>query len=278
MDHVDHASRFVFSGPGSWPLEQATEKAAELKFSRVDFNADGRLNYPGTFTPERIQAVRALAAKHGIIIGIHSLSAVNMAEITPVMADAADEYTRQNIELAHALGGTHVVFHGGFHFSSDVEARFMASIARLKMAVGLAEERGIELHFENHNAEPEHAEIRYIPHTVAEMGRFFEAVLSPKLRWACNVGHAMLVPDSFEGFLEAFGADSIGHVRLHDTNGLWEEHFRPGEGIVDFRHVFKTLHHQGYRGPFSIDFGRPEEKAAWRDRWAALLTEIETGS
>ena len=168
--------------------------------------------------------------------------------------------------------------HGGFHFSSDVEGRFAASIERLKLAVRLAEERGLELHFENHNLEPEHAEIHYIPHTVAEARRFFSAVSSPKLRWACNVGHAMLVPDGFEGFLAAFGADSIGHVRLHDTNGIFEEHFLPGEGIVDFRHVFTTLHQQGYRGPFTLDFGRPEVKVEWRDRWAALLDEITADS
>jgi sugar phosphate isomerase/epimerase len=274
---VDHRSRFVFSGPGSWPLEQAIEQAANYGFSRCDFNADGPSNYPATFTAERVQSVRGLAERHGVIIGIHSLSAVNMAEITPVMAAAADEYVRQNIELAAALGSTHVVVHGGFHFSSDVDARFEAAIKRLALAVTLAEAHGVELHFENHNAEPEHAEIRYIPHTVAEMQRFLEAVSSPKLRWACNVGHAMLVPEGFDGFLKAFGAERIGHVRLHDTNGIWEEHFRPGEGIVDFRNVFTTLHQAGYRGPFSLDFGRPAEKAQWRDTWAAMLAEIAGG-
>jgi sugar phosphate isomerase/epimerase len=275
---VDNASRFVFSGPSSWPLEQAIQFAVEHGFGRVDFNADNVANYPGTFTPERTAKVRSLIAEHGVRVGIHSSSGVNMAEITPVMAAAADEYVRQNLDLCHALGGTHVIVHGGFHFSSDVEARFAAGIERLKLAVRLAEERNVELHFENHNLEPEHAEIHYIPHTVAEARRFFGAVSSPKLRWACNVGHAMLVPDGFEGFLDAFGADSIGHVRLHDTNGIYEEHFLPGEGIVDFRHVFTTLHQRGYRGPFTLDFGRPEVKVAWRDRWAALLDEIAAGS
>lgn len=274
---MDNASRFVFSGPSSWPLEQAIQFAVEHGFSRVDFNADNAANYPGTFTPERIARVRALVADHGVRVGIHSSSAVNMAEITPVMAAAADEYVRQNLDLSRAIGGTHVIVHGGFHFSSDVEGRFAASIERLKLAVRLAEERNVELHFENHNLEPEHAEIHYIPHTVAEARRFFGAVSSPNLRWACNVGHAMLVPDGFEGFLAAFGADSIGHVRLHDTNGIYEEHFLPGEGIVDFRHVFTTLHQQGYRGPFTLDFGRPEVKVEWRDRWAALLDEITAG-
>jgi sugar phosphate isomerase/epimerase len=276
---VDNASRFVFSGPASWSLEQAMQFAVEHGFTRVDFNADHAANYPATFTPERVDRIRSLVAEHGLAIGIHTSSAVNMAEITPVMAAAADEYVRQNLDLSKRLGGTHVIVHGGFHFSSDVEARFGASIERLKLAVKLAEERDLELHFENHNLEPGHAEIHYIPHTVAEARRFFDAVSSPKLRWACNVGHAMLVPDRFEGFLAAFGADSIGHVRLHDTNGIWEEHFRPGEGggIIDFRHVFTTLHEAGYRGPFTLDFGRPEEKAEWRTRWGVLLDEIAAG-
>jgi sugar phosphate isomerase/epimerase len=271
---VDHASRFVFSGPSSWPLEQAIRWAVEHGFRRVDFNADTRANQPATFTAERVALIRALAAEHGVDLGIHTSSAVNMAEITPVMADAADEYIRQNLDVAQTLGCSHVIAHGGYHFSSDVEARFAAGIERLALAARLAEERDVELHFENHNAEPEHAEIHYIPCDVAETRRFFGAVSSPSLRWACNVGHAMLVPDGFEGFLDAFGAEIIGHVRLHDTNGRYEEHFRPGEGIVDFRHVFRTLHERGYRGPFTLDFGAPEEKALWRDRWTALLDEI----
>ena len=273
---MDNARRFVFSGPSSWPLERAIRWAVEHGFSRVDFNADNAANDPATFTPERVRLIRSLAGEHGVAIGIHTSSAVNMAEITPVMATAADAYVRQNLDLAQTLGGSHVIVHGGFHFSSDVEGRFAAAIDRLTLAVRLAEERGLELHFENHNAEPEHAEIHYIPHTVAETRRFFEAVSSPKLRWACNVGHAMLVPDGFEGFVEAFGADFIGHVRLHDTNGEYEEHYVPGDGIVDFRHVFSTLHAGGYRGPFTLDFGAPEVKAEWRDRWAALLDEIDS--
>jgi len=40
---------------------------------------------------------------------------------------------------------------------------------------------GLELHFENHNAEPEHAEIHYIPHTVAETRRFFSDAVRERL-------------------------------------------------------------------------------------------------
>src|SRR4030095_1087622 len=97
---MDNDSRFVFSGPSSWPLEQAIRWAVEHGFRRVDFNADNAANYPATFTPERVAEIRGLAAEHGVALGIHASAGGNMAEIPPVMAAAADEYVRQNLDLA----------------------------------------------------------------------------------------------------------------------------------------------------------------------------------
>ena len=273
---VDYASRFVLSGPGSWPLEQALEWATERGFRRVDFNADGPANYPSTFTPERIRAVRRLAGNRGVQLGIHSSSAVNMAEITPVMAAAADEYLRQNLDLAQALGCGYVICHGGFHFTSDREDRLAASVERMQRAADWAAARGVDVYFENHNKEPDEAEIHYLPRDVAEARRFFDAVRSPRFKWACNVGHAELVPDGFDGFLDAFGVERIGQVRLHDTHGRYEEHLLPGQGIVDFRRVFRRLGSLGYTGPFTLDFGTPEDRAAWRDTFATWLAEEST--
>src|SRR5215207_2273549 len=147
---MDHAGRFVFSAPGAWPLERAITWAVEHRFSHVDFNADGPANYPATFPPERAAAIRGLAAEGGVGLGIHTLSAVNMAEITPVMAAAADEYLRQNVDLAQALGCGYLICHGGFHFSTDREARMDAALERMGRAVGLAEERDLDIYFENH--------------------------------------------------------------------------------------------------------------------------------
>jgi sugar phosphate isomerase/epimerase len=272
---MDHASRFTFSSPNSWPLEQSLEWAAEHRFTRVDFNADGAPNYPGTFTPERIKNVRERAAADGVTIGIHTSSGVNMAEITPVMAAAADRYVVENFHLARDLGCSYLVCHGGFHFSSDVEPRFEASMARAEKMIHQAEAHSLDIYFENHNWEPEHAEIHYIPHTVAETRRYFERFNSPRFKWACNIGHAALVPDNWTGFLDAFGTDRIGHVRLHDTHGKYEEHLLPGRGIIDFRAVFTRLNEGGYTGPFTLDFGTPDDRARGRDQFAALLEELD---
>lgn len=270
---MDDADRFVFSAPATWPLERALEWAVEHRFSRIDFNADGPPNYPATFTPERIARIRALTAERGLRLGIHTLSAVNMAEITPVMAAAADEYLRQNLDLAVALGCGYVICHGGFHFSTDRAARLEAAIARMQRAARWADERDLDIYFENHNREPAEAEIHYLPHDLTETRRFFEAVTSPRFKWACNVGHAYLVPEGFDGFLDALGVERIGQVRLHDTHGRYEEHLLPGQGIIDFRHVFRRLSALGYTGPFTLDFGTPDDRAAWRDTFARWLGE-----
>jgi len=271
---MDQRSRFVFAGPASWPLEQAVQWAAEHAFTRVDFNADAAPNYPASFTAERVATVRDRAAQQGVALGLHTLSAVNMAEITPVMDAAADEYLRQNIRLAAALGGGYAICHGGYHFSADRAGRLAVAIARMQRAVKWAADAGVDLYFENHNKEPDEAEIHYMPKDVAETRQFFDAVRSPRFKWAFNVGHAHLVPDGFDGFLDAFGVANIGQVRLNDTHGRYEEHLIPGQGIVDFRRVFRRLHEQGYTGPYTLDFGGPEERVAWRDTFAGWLAEL----
>ena len=266
---TDHRTRFVFSGPS--PLERALEQAVELGFTRVDFNADKPEDYPATFTPERIAAVRRLAERHGLTIGIHTLSAINMAEITPVLHAAIDRYLLDTFDLAQALGCAYVICHGGYHFGGDREARLRTAIDRMQRAAEWAEKRGIDIYFENHNTEPDEAEIHYMPRDVAETRLFFDAVRSPRFKWAFNVGHAHLVPDGLDGFLDAFGVENIGQVRLNDTHGRYEEHLLPGEGIVDFRRVFRELTRRGYTGPFTLDFGDAQQRAEWRDTFASWL-------
>ena len=200
-----------------------------------------------------------------------------MAEITPVMAAAADEYVRQNLDLAQTLG-VHArrSCHGGFHFSSDVRGAIRRPrIERLRLAVRLAEERGHRAPLREPQRRARARRDPLHPAHVAETRRFFEAVSSPQLRWACNVGHAMLVPDGFDGFLD--GVRRRHHRPRPPARHQWpstRSTSYPGDGIVDFRHVFTALHRAGLSRPFTLDFGAPDEKAHWRDRWAALLDEI----
>lgn len=272
---MDHRTRFVFAGGAT--IEETIALATRHDFRRIDFNADQPGNYPSSFDAARIRDLRRRLEDGGLVLGVHTLSAVNMAEITPVMSAAVDEYLRQNLDLAAALGGAYVILHGGFHFGSDRAERRAVAIERLRRAVDLAAERTLEVYLENHNREPDEAEIHYMPIDVAETRRFLAASDRPNLRWAFNVGHAYLVPDGVAGFLAAFGVDRIGQVRLNDNRGRHEEHLCPGEGIVDFRGLFRQLAALGYTGPFTLDFGSTDDRVAWRDRFADWLTEVSPG-
>ena len=124
---------------GSRELEEALDWAARHAFHYVDFNADVGPNHLDRWSPGRVRAVRDTCARHGIHLGLHTLSGVNVAEFSPHVAPAVDEYLKANTDLAVRLGCEWVVVHAGFHFSSAVEARQAASLERLKRLTGHAE-------------------------------------------------------------------------------------------------------------------------------------------
>ena len=132
-------------------------------------------------------------------IGIHTSSAVNNAEIAPFVGEAVDTYLRQNVELAARLGCEWVIVHGGFHFG-DVPRRREAAVARIQRLHEVAAEKKVPLWFENHNKEPERAEIHYLPHNAEELRWFLDLrSRSPWFRWSFNAAHAHLVPEGIPG-------------------------------------------------------------------------------
>ena len=264
------SERFGFNAPTDWPIEEAIRWAAQHQFHYIDFQADLPPNHLASFDAQRVRAVRNLRETTGVAIGIHPSSAINSAEYVPIVAEAVDEYLHANLKLAARLGCGWMVGHGGYHFG-DIKRRRAAAIERIKRLVGQAEQMGVEIFFENHNKEPEHAEIHYIPHNIEETRWFFDAIQSPSFKWAFNVAHAHLVPEGWQGFLDAFGVENIGQVRLNDNRGDYEVHLVPGEGTIDFPALFVQLRRLGYRGWFSLGFGDEADKLRVRDWFATLL-------
>jgi sugar phosphate isomerase/epimerase len=262
-----------FAHPGT-PIEAVLRWGAEHGFTSCDFNADFNPNGLGDFDDaERVRDVRELCERHGITLALHSTSGINMAEVGPYVSEAVDEYNRAYIRLARRLGCAAVIVHGGIHFK-DVERRKNAAVDRLRRLLPLAESEKVELWFENHNTEPEHAEIHYIPDNVEETAWFLDAPGlkdSPWLKWSFNAGHAHLVPDGVQGFLDAFGVDRIAQVRLTDNPGTYELHLIPGQGTVDFPDTFQRLGKAGYAGPYCLDFGATDEDyLGIAEKWVTL--------
>ena len=192
---------------GRHPIEEGLAWAAANGVHYVDMCLEGapdHPNAPATWTTERAAALRATCERHRIHLGLHSASAVNVAETSPLLADAAERYLGTYIDLAVRLGAEWIVVHGGYHFTGDYAQRRAASLERLERAAALAERAGARLLLENLNREPEHAEVRYLAHSLEECREYFGRIQSPSLGWAFTVNHAHLVPEGIDGFLDAW--------------------------------------------------------------------------
>ncbi len=149
-------------------LEDAITWAARHNVRCIDIELDAGANAFTSFDAARATAIRNACALAGVRLGLHTSSAVNVAEYAPLMAEAADAYLCGYIDAAALLGAEWIVVHAGFHFTSDVQQRMRAGLARLQRVVAYAETRGALLLLENLNKEPADAEVHYLAHTLED--------------------------------------------------------------------------------------------------------------
>ena len=259
---------------GANRLEDALEFAVANGFHFIDFNADAGANHMDTWDDARVAHVRNVCDRNAISLGLHTLSAVNVAEYSPYVARGVESYMRACVDLANRVGCDWTVVHAGYHFTSDFEARFDAGISRLRRITRYAADTGQRILLENLNREPEHAEVRYLAHNVEECRRVFDALPPELLGWSFTVNHAHLVPEGVDGFLDAFGTDRIGEVRLADNTGDYEVHLVPGEGTINWPDCINRLEMAGYRGHYTMAYGTNEEKLASREWLASLASDV----
>ncbi len=206
-------------------MEDAIDWAIANEFYYLDFNADSGPNHMESWNRDRMAAVRDTCEMNGISIGLHTLSAVNIAETSPYVSSAVDEYLRASIDLANGLGCQWTVVHAGYHFTGDVPARTKASLERLQRIAKYAADTGARILLENLNYEPEHAEIHYMAHTVEECSAYFDAIPADRLGWAFTVNHSHLVPEGVGGFIDAFGIErcmwGTGYPGYHRVEHGW---------------------------------------------------------
>lgn len=252
-------------------IEDGLAAAVKHDVKYLDLKVDVAPNAIETLTPERIKGIRETCDKHGIHVGIHTMSAVNMAEVAPHVRDGVERYLFGHMEACKKLGGEWMVIHAGYHFTSDVKMRMEAGVERIQRLVDHAEKIGLTLLLENMNWEPDDAEVHYLAHNVEETKYYFDRLDSPNLRWAFTANHAHIVEDGVDAFLAAFDIKRCDEVRLADCwrNGK-EEHLLPGEGDFDFPALFKKLDKLGFTGHYMNAFGTLQNMIDGRDKLAKL--------
>lgn len=247
------------------PVEEGVAWAGRNGVRYIDAQIDLAPNALESFDAARCAGIRAACERHGVHLGLHTLSGVNVAEMSPFLREAADQYLRAYVDAATRLNAEWIVVHAGYHFTADRRPRMEASLERLKRAAAYAEEKGALLLLENLNWEPDLAEVHYLAHTVEETRWYFDRIDSPALKWSFTVNHATLVPEGIDGFLDAMPVARCAEVRLADNNGEYEIHLKPGEGIVDFGALFRRLEGEGFEGHYMNAFGTLDDMLAGRD-------------
>ena len=256
-------------------LEDGIEWAAKHGVRYLDIQLDTAANALTTFDDTRAAQVRAACERHGIHLGLHTLSAVNVAEYSPFVSEAMDQYLKSYVDIYPKLGATWIVVHGGYHFTSDKKMRMEAGLERLKRTVAYAEKKGARILLENHNTEPEKAEIHYIPVSFEEWRYFFEGIQSPNFRLSFTVNHAHLVPEGVAGFCDALDFGRVDEVRIADCFRLGHEvHLKPGDGDLDFADMFRRVEGKGFKGHYTNAFGSLDDMLAARDYLAAKAAAV----
>jgi sugar phosphate isomerase/epimerase len=227
-------------------LEDAIAWTATHEVRYIDTQLGTAANALTSFDGTRAAGIRRACETHGVHLGLHTLSAVNVAEYSPYVAEAVDRYLAGYVDVYGKLGAEWIVVHAGYHFTSDKEMRMSAGLERLKRVVDYAEKNNALILLENLNKEPAEAEVHYLAHTSEEWRFYFERIQSPAFKLSFTVNHAHLVPEGIAGFIGALDISRVEEVRLADCfrNGH-EVHLKPGAGDLDFPDMFKRIEGKG---------------------------------
>jgi len=236
-------------------LEDGIAWAVKHGVRYIDIQLDTAQNALTTFDERRAAQVKALIEKHDLHLGLHTLSAVNVAEYSPYIAEATDEYLRAYVDMYNRLGAQWIVVHAGYFFTSDKKMRMEAGLERLKRIAAYAEKKKARILLENLNKEPEDAEVHYLASTVEEWRYYWERIDSPAFALSFTANHAHLVPEGIPGFVDALDFSRVYEVRLADCwrNGK-EEHLKPGTGDLDFGDMFRRIEAKGFKGHYTSAF------------------------
>lgn len=252
-------------------IEDGIKAAIDHQIIYLDLKIDVAPNAIESLTPERVQAIRDVCEANGIHTGVHTSSAINVAEIAPHVRDGIDRYHYELMDAAKRLGCEWMVVHAGYHFTSDKKVRMEAGLERLKRLSEYAEKIELTLLLENMNREPNDAEIHYLAHDLEETQYYFDRLDSPRLRWAFTANHAHLVPEGVEGFLKGMDISRCDEIRLADCFYCGkEEHLKPGAGDMDFQALFRRADELGYTGRYMNAFGSLQDMLDGREYLSKL--------
>ena len=235
------------------PLEDAVAWAAAHAVSAISTSSSTPApTRSARSTMRRGAAVRAACERHGMHLGLHTSSAVNVAEYAPYVADAVERYLEAYVDAVGAAR-RRVDRHAcrvSFHLRHRA-AHAGRAASGCSALVAYAERKGALVLLENLNKEPADAEVHYLAHTVEEWRYYFDA---HRVAGLPAVVHGQPRASGARGRSPGLSRRSTcagsHEVRLADCfrNGH-EVHLKPGDGDLDFADMFRRIEGEGLSRP-----------------------------
>jgi sugar phosphate isomerase/epimerase len=174
---------------------------------------------------------------HGPFLGM------NLFGEDPRIRSVVTDRMRQGVAFAHALGGDHMVVHSPFEmfghpmFAHSPAFGLQRDIDRvhraLTPAVEDAQAAGVTLVFET-----------IFDLNVRPLLALVDSFASERVQLSVDVGHAYIThlrggPTPDQWVRE--GGPRVVHLHLQDTDGLWDRHWGPGRGNINWFALFEAL-------------------------------------
>jgi sugar phosphate isomerase/epimerase len=177
-------------------------------------------------------------------IGIHGpFLGLDLSNPDPELRTLISRRLSQGLEVAEALGATHMVIHSPFTFWHQLNLQnyswlrrslFEASLECLAPVVERAKDVGCVLMLENIDDADPFMRVDLV-----------REVASPYLKTSIDTGHAQLANGQYKAppvtdFIAAAG-DPLGHIHLQDADGYADRHWHPGEGTLPWPAIFNAI-------------------------------------
>lgn|SRR5699024_3137368 len=212
------------------------EKIKKANFSGIEIWAEHHL------AEESFEIANQCDLQIGLHLPFHDL---NLGTPYKDIAVNACNIIKEWIETLSYYNGEHAVIHGGSAMASeDHESVYPEMIERLKEINDFAEEKEVELLFENQIPD----KLNYMHIFPSSVDEWIDVLQKTNTKACLDVGHLAVQKDDFKNTVSKLG-DLLKSIHLSDNDGQSDLHLLPGDGNVSSLNSIRDLEELGYNGP-----------------------------
>ncbi len=248
-----------------YSLLESIDKIAQLGFRGIEIMCDRPHLYPPDYGPQQLEDIRAALERNALApTNLNSFTLFAVGD-TYLPSWIEPEAKRRDMRVAHTLACLQVAAVLGCRNISVPPGGPLKGVTRkealalfhqgLERVIPTAEELGVKILIE---PEPD-----LLIERTSEFKPFIQEIQSDAVGLNFDIGHFFCAGENPSAAFETLFA-WVGHVHLEDiAPNRRHNHLIAGLGAIDFKNVFETMRHLGYRGHISLELypytDRPEE-------------------